>query len=100
MRGQPGNCGSRRVASDSHAGSGVLGKSFAISGLSPIHRCGSNLSQDNQIRGVDLTAGDNFCIDGFRLIQVETGKDSVGTFAEYRMMPDSFTRLSVVRARA
>ncbi len=81
------------IVYDSHAGSGVLGKGFAISGLSSIHRCGSNLSQDNQFRSVQLDSADRFCIDGSRLVETGTGKDAVGTFAEYRMMPDSFTKI-------
>jgi hypothetical protein len=88
----------RRVPSlgivfDTNAGSGILGKGVAISGLSSIHRCGSNLAQDNQVRGVKLDTTDHFCINGTRLIQTGIGKDSVGTFAEYRTMPDSFTRI-------
>jgi hypothetical protein len=81
------------IVYDSHAGSGVLGKGFAISGLSNISRCGSNLSQDNQIRGVDLSAADHFCMDGARLIQTDTGSDSVGAFAKYHTTPDSHAKI-------
>jgi hypothetical protein len=81
------------IVYDSHAGSGVLGKGIAISGLSSISRCGSNLSQDNHIQGVDLSVADHFCMDGARLIQTGTGSDSVGAFAEYHTMPDSHAKI-------
>jgi hypothetical protein len=57
---------------------------ISVSGLSSISRCGANLAQDGEIRGISLTSSDNFCWNGSRLIQVNIGKDSVGHFAEYR----------------
>ncbi|MBK9261885.1 MAG: VCBS repeat-containing protein [Polyangiaceae bacterium] len=81
------------IAYDSHASSGILGKGFVLSGLSSVHRCGSNLAQDGSIRGVQLNAGDHFCINGARLVQINEGKDSVGIFAEYRTAIDSHTKI-------
>ncbi|MBK9262148.1 MAG: hypothetical protein IPM54_20385 [Polyangiaceae bacterium] len=81
------------IAYDSHASSGILGKGFVLSGLSSVHRCGSNLAQDGTIRGVQLNADDHFCINGARLVQISEGKDSIGTFAEYRTAIDSHTKI-------
>ena len=88
------------IVYDSHAPSGMLGKGFSLAGLSSIHRCGSNLAQDNQIRGVDLTPEDHFCIDGTRLVEIKQGKNSIGYFAEYRTVPDSHTKVVAYGAPA
>jgi hypothetical protein len=65
----------------------------SVSGLSSISRCGSNLAQHDQIRGVTLTPRDNYCFNGSRLTVVGTGSDSIGKFAEYRTAVDSRTKI-------
>jgi hypothetical protein len=65
----------------------------SIAGLSSIHRCGSNLAQDGELRGVQLSPEDNYCFNNSRLVQIGTGSDSIGAFAEYRMAVDSHTKI-------
>jgi RHS repeat-associated protein len=78
---------------DSQAPNGPLGQGFGVGGLSSIHRCGSNWAQDDKIRGISLSTSDHYCLDGSRLVQVDTGDDSIGTFAEYRTWPEQHIRI-------
>ncbi len=81
------------IVYNSHAPSSTLGKGFGIAGLSSIHRCGSNLAQDDHIQGVSLSNADHYCLDSARLRQIGTGSDAIGTFAEYRLWPDANIRV-------
>jgi Salmonella virulence plasmid 65kDa B protein len=65
----------------------------SVAGLPNISRCGVNLAQDDQIRGVILTPQDKYCFNGSRLVVIGTGSDSIGHFAEYRTWPDSNTKI-------
>ena len=58
----------------SQRGNGVVGQSWAIGGLSKIHRCRATLARDGYYSGVNY--GDNFkyCLDGQRLVQVAAGE--------------------------
>ncbi len=60
------------VAYDSRAGSGSMGMGWALSGLSAISRCPRTMAVDGLIRGVDYSSNDAYCLDGARLIEVDT----------------------------
>jgi RHS repeat-associated protein len=77
---------------DSGAGSGLVGMGFSLGGFSSITRCASNVAQDGRIRGVSYDKGDNFCLDGLRLVKVTHFEAAVTgqCFDEYRTFPDTF----------
>ena len=78
---------------DSGAGNGLLGMGFSLGGFSSITRCASNVAQDGGIRGVSYDKGDNFCLDGLRLVKVTHVELAVTgqCFDEYRTFPDTFS---------
>lgn len=75
------------ISFDSSRGIGSLGKGFAVTGLSSIERCGSNLTQDGDVQGVRYDATDHFCLDGMRLVPIANGAN------EYRTFPDTFRKV-------
>ena len=80
---------------DSSSGNGLVGMGFSLGGFSSITRCGSNVAQDGRLRGVSHDAGDNFCLDGLRLVKVTHVEVAVTgeCFDEYRTFPDTFSRV-------
>ena len=87
---------------NSQAGAGLLGVGFNISGLSVISRCPRTRATDGITRVAippDFTNEDAFCLDGQRLIQVNSyANGTVG--AEYRTEIDSFSRVTITNADA
>jgi YD repeat-containing protein len=75
----------------SQAGNGTMGVGFAVGGLSAITRCGSDVADDGQVRGVELDSQDHFCLDGGKLVLVAGTYGSDG--AEYRTRPDRHLRV-------
>ncbi len=51
-------------------GDGNLGQGWSLSASSVISRCPQSFSQDGQLKGVDLSMDDKFCLDGMRLVLV------------------------------
>ena len=47
---------------------GLAGYGFNITGISSITRMPSTLGQDGEIKGIRLMEGDNYCLDGKRLV--------------------------------
>ncbi|MEO5731954.1 MAG: SpvB/TcaC N-terminal domain-containing protein, partial [Byssovorax sp.] len=85
----------------SSSGEGPYGMGFALSGLSSVTRCPSNIAQDKRIRGVRYDKEDNFCLDGLRLVQVGGGSvhSVLGAYSrEYRTFPDTFRRVRAYSA--
>ena len=76
----------------SGGGNGLLGVGWSLGGLSVIHRCAQTLAQDNVNGGVNLDAGDRFCLDGQRLIAISGAYGADGT--EYRSEIDGFARIT------
>jgi Salmonella virulence plasmid 65kDa B protein/Insecticide toxin TcdB middle/N-terminal region len=90
------------------AGAGVngpLGTGWSLQGLSVITRCGSTKVLDGVPRGVVFEGKDRLCLDGQRLIRVDsfgvpiasssddaTGRIN-GATAEYRTEKDSYARI-------
>jgi hypothetical protein len=80
---------------DSASGSGLVGMGFSLGGFSSITRCGSNVAQDGLLRGVSYDKGDNFCLDGLRLVKVGhiEAAATAQCFDEYRTFPDTFSKI-------
>ncbi|MDT8321647.1 MAG: RHS repeat-associated core domain-containing protein, partial [Xanthomonadales bacterium] len=72
---------------------GVVGVGWQIGGLSAVTRCAQTYEQDGLqgIRGVSITPGDRFCLDGQRLMVIAGTYGANG--AEYRTEIDSFSRI-------
>jgi hypothetical protein len=72
----------------------TLGRGFSLQGISAIGRCGSSMAQDGHRRGVALDAGDHFCLEGRRLVELQRNVSGPGGNAtEYRTLPDSGARV-------
>ncbi|HVW24904.1 MAG TPA: RHS repeat-associated core domain-containing protein [Polyangiaceae bacterium] len=67
---------------------GPLGKGWALEGLSTIARCPKKDNMAGQITPISLHDGDQFCLDGQRLVLV-SGVDG-GEGAHYRTEVDTF----------
>ena len=76
---------------NSGGGNGLLGVGWSLGGLSVIHRCARTIAQDGVNGGVNLDAGDRFCLDGQRLIAISGAHGADGT--EYRTEIDGFARI-------
>ena len=76
---------------DSRGRSSVLGTGWSLTGLSSITRCGTTLSQDGFIDGVDFDSNDKFCLDGQRLVAYNGTYGANGT--EYRTENESFAQI-------
>ena len=75
---------------------GLLGVGWGISGLPTIHRCAKTIAQDGEASPIQFTYLDAFCLDGERLVQVDTGTPAQGeqtAWAEYRTERDSYSRI-------
>ena len=75
----------------SQSGYGVMGKGWSIGGLSVIARCAQSKVVNGQIRGVDFTYDDVFCLDGVQLIPI-SGTNGTN-LSEYRTQIDSFHKI-------
>lgn len=78
----------------SNAGYTGVGKGWALSGLSKIHRCRSLLAIDGEVRPVRLDSDDHYCLNGARLIEVDSAGDNV----EFRLERDDLVRVVGRRA--
>jgi hypothetical protein len=82
------------VEYDSQAGNGLLGKSFTLSGLSSIQRCGQIQRIDGENRAPSLANTDRFCLDGGRLVLDGTTKSYGADGAVYRTEIDQFAKIT------
>jgi RHS repeat-associated protein len=93
----PGRAGvepSLSITYSSAAGEDWLGVGFGLAGLSAVTRCPANLAEDGVIRGVRYDGGDHLCLDGARLVEVDsTSPSSDAATHEYRTIPDSFAKV-------
>lgn len=78
---------------NSNMKNGLLGLGWFLQGAtSAVTRCPQNTAQDGQIRAVDHSADDRFCLDGHRLMVTNSGTYGVaGTV--YRTEHDNFSRV-------
>ncbi len=72
-------------------GNGLLGVGWSLSGVSRVHRCSQTIAQDGNVKGVDYTVTDRFCIDGQRLVAVngDYGNDQT----EYKTEIASYAKI-------
>ena len=94
----PGTAGMQPALSlsyNSQDDNGLLGMGWSITGLSAISRCGGTIVQDGARTGVNLDAGDKFCLDGQRLMAL-----NAGTYFQngqtYGTEIESFVRVSAI----
>ncbi|WKD50396.1 FG-GAP-like repeat-containing protein [Microbulbifer spongiae] len=77
---------------NSNGGNGLLGKGWAIGGLSGISRCRQTLAIDGAVAPINWTESDRFCLDGQRLIK--TGGSQYGAVgATYKTELDSYAKI-------
>jgi hypothetical protein len=62
-----------------HGGNGVLGRRWGLAGLSVIRRCQKTLAEDLKSAPVKFD-GDEFCLDGERLMRTTGNANSTGEF--------------------
>ncbi|WP_444938962.1 FG-GAP-like repeat-containing protein [Microbulbifer sp. JMSA002] len=79
----------------SGGGNGLVGKGWAIGGLSGVSRCRQTLSIDGNVRPINWTESDRFCLDGQRLIQV-SGSQYGAVGAVYKTEMDSFATVTSI----
>lgn len=70
---------------------GMVGHGWRVDGLSVITRCPKTIVQDGVRRAISLTAEDQFCLDGQRLLMLPGGTH--GANAEYRLQIESFSKI-------
>ncbi|MEV0568506.1 FG-GAP-like repeat-containing protein [Dactylosporangium sp. NPDC050588] len=81
----------------SGSGDGTLGMGWHVAGASSaITRCGRSLGVEGKISPVGFDAGDAFCLDGEKLIQLGAPPPGWPPFlqAEYRTRTDSFAQIT------
>ena len=95
--GRDGMQPSLSLVYNSRTGDGVMGMGWSMSGTSSIHRCPQTPEQDSTTQStfspaVSYTNNDRLCLDGQRLVKVNTGAYGA-TGSEYRTEVDSFARI-------
>lgn len=84
------------LAYASNAGNGILGRGWALTGLSVISRCSKSELHDGERGSVTFGRGDRYCLDGQRLLLV-SGPSNDDSYAaagsEFRTERESFSRI-------
>ncbi len=80
-----------RLSYSSSSGNGDMGIGWGLSGLSSITRCGRSTLPDGEIRGVNFTSEDRFCLDGQRLFSINGDYGADGT--EYRTEIEEYSKI-------
>jgi RHS repeat-associated protein len=70
---------------NSQGGNSLLGLGWSMSGLSVVHRCAATIELDGFRGGVNYDANDRFCLDGERLVSINS--------AEHRTDRESLQRV-------
>jgi hypothetical protein len=68
---------------NSQRGNGMLGMGWALGGLSAISRCPKTIATDGEPDSISLSANDRFCLDGKRLILVDSVGNTLANQASY-----------------
>ncbi|HET7396408.1 MAG TPA: SpvB/TcaC N-terminal domain-containing protein, partial [Gammaproteobacteria bacterium] len=89
-RGSGGLTPSIALVYNSQSGSGAAGYGWTLSGLSAITRCNKTIHDDGSTEAVTLTASDDYCLDGQRLILISTNSTSSTYDTEIR----SYSRIT------
>jgi len=92
----------------SGAGNGVLGLGWSLQGPSAITRCPQTIANDGARGSVTFTPSDRFCLDGQRLLMVDSANPNSGLSpnpfyyggngSQYRTERDSFSRITSMGA--
>ncbi|BFM12486.1 hypothetical protein R50072_26390 [Simiduia litorea] len=82
------------ISYSSGGSGGPLGIGFQLSAGSAVTRCPSTIAQDGQIKGVELTANDRFCLDGQRLVLISGSYGANGSL--YRKELDDFSIITAL----
>ncbi len=82
------------ISYNSSAVNGLMGVGFSLSGQSSVERCQKNRSLDGTVQAVDLASYESFCLDGNRMLPV----DSAGR--EFRLAIDSFAKITSIGGTA
>ncbi len=77
----------------SSAGNGIAGMGWNLSASASIHRCPQTRAQDGQSNAVTFTMEDRLCLDGQRLIPVQSNPVYGSANLEYRTEQDSQTKV-------
>lgn len=100
--GRKGMQPSLSLSYSSRSGAGTAGMGWSLGGLSSIHRCPRTPEQDGESRAVRGDGSDRLCLDGRRLLVVNSstlapivGQAGYGNLnAVYRSEVDSFVRVT------
>ncbi|MGQ0652768.1 MAG: SpvB/TcaC N-terminal domain-containing protein, partial [Betaproteobacteria bacterium] len=76
---------------NSHAGNGLMGMGWSLSGLPAVSRCGKTIAQDQKRTAVAYDGTDRYCFNGERLVGV-AGPYGGSAASEYRTERESFTK--------
>ncbi|NOK20731.1 FG-GAP-like repeat-containing protein [Corallococcus carmarthensis] len=80
----------------SRGGNGLLGMGWSMTGLSSIARCAKTYARDGVAEGITFTTQDRLCLDGKRLIQVDSSGLPYGTpGTEYRLETGDPTKIAL-----
>jgi hypothetical protein len=87
-------------------GNGPIGFGWSLQGVSAITRCPATLATDGQAASVTFGPDDKLCLDGQRLIRIDSGGNPIvgigtndasgpssGTYFEYRTEIDQYARI-------
>ncbi len=72
---------------------GIVGWGWTLSGLPSISRCARTYVQDGYHGAVNFDGNDRFCLDGKRLIEVNSASTYCSSGVEYRLEIDNFSRV-------
>ncbi len=78
----------------SRAGNGAPGMGWSLSAGSAISRCPATAAQDGYTIGITFADTDRLCLDGQRLIRINSG-EYWASGGEYRTEIDSFSRITM-----
>jgi hypothetical protein len=81
------------LAYNSRRGNGLIGMGWSLSGLSAIARCPATLVQDGFRKGINYNGDDRYCLDGQRLIAINSGLLYSAAGQEFRTEHESFTKV-------
>ncbi len=83
----------------SNGQNGLLGLGWSLGGLSSIHRCGKTIAQDQVNDRIKFAESDRLCLDGQRLVLVNTAVNDANYWAdgaEFRTELESFSRITAI----
>jgi hypothetical protein len=92
----PGTAGMQPSLSlqyNSRGGNGLLGMGWSLAGLPAVARCLRTIAQDGAPGGITYNWSDKFCLEGERLIALNTTVTYGAPGSEFRTERDGFSRI-------